>query len=119
MATILSISTIAYFFIGYSLAYGMNFFDSATVISEKSAFELVKFFFLLTFAAAIPAIISGGIAERACFKPQLIASFVIVGFKCCGGQLVHSNHSHTALGDGLEYPERLQVPASTSFVPCQ
>ena len=75
-----SISTIAYFFIGYSLAYGMNFFDSATVISEKSAFELVKFFFLLTFAAAIPAIISGGIAERACFKPQLIASFVIVGF---------------------------------------
>tara|TARA_B100000035_G_scaffold315478_1_gene336776 strand:+ start:7149 stop:8345 length:1197 start_codon:yes stop_codon:yes gene_type:complete len=75
-----AISTIAYFFIGYSLAYGLNFFDSAAAISEKSAYELVKFFFLLTFAAAIPAIISGGIAERACFKPQLIASFVIVGF---------------------------------------
>ena len=59
-----AISTIAYFFIGYSLAYGLNFFDSATVISEKSAYELVKFFFLLTFAAAIPAIISGGIAGR-------------------------------------------------------
>ena len=73
-------STIAYFFIGYSLAYGLNFFDSAAAISEKSAYELVKFFFLLTFAAAIPAIVSGGIAERACFKPQLIASFVIVGF---------------------------------------
>ena len=74
------ISTIAYFFIGYSLAYGLNFFDAASVISEKSAYDLVKFFFLLTFAAAIPAIISGGIAERANFNPQLIASFVIVGF---------------------------------------
>ncbi|MDA0669941.1 MAG: ammonium transporter [Proteobacteria bacterium] len=75
-----AVSTIAYFFIGYSLAYGLNFFDSASVISEKSAYDLVKFFFLLTFAAAIPAIISGGIAERASFKPQLIASFIIVGF---------------------------------------
>ncbi len=75
-----SVSTIAYFFIGYSLAYGLNFFDAASVISEKSAYDLVKFFFLLTFAAAIPAIISGGIAERANFNPQLIASFVIVGF---------------------------------------
>ncbi|MEK9771067.1 MAG: ammonium transporter [Nitrosomonadales bacterium] len=74
------ISTIAYFFIGYSLAYGLNFFDAANVISEKSAYDLVKFFFLLTFAAAIPAIISGGIAERASFNPQLIASFIIVGF---------------------------------------
>ena len=63
-----AVSTIAYFFIGYSLAYGLNFFDSASVISEKSAYDLVKFFFLLTFAAAIPAIISGGIAERASFK---------------------------------------------------
>ena len=75
-----SISTIAYFFIGYSLAYGMNFYDAANVLSEKSAYELVKFFFLLTFAAAIPAIVSGGIAERATFKPQLIASFILVGF---------------------------------------
>ncbi len=75
-----SISTIAYFFIGYSLAYGMDFYAAATVLSEKSAYELVKFFFLLTFAAAIPAIVSGGIAERATFKPQLIASFILVGF---------------------------------------
>lgn len=75
-----SISTIAYFFIGYSLAYGINFYEAASVLSEKSAYELVKFFFLLTFAAAIPAIVSGGIAERATFKPQLIASFVLVGF---------------------------------------
>ena len=34
----------------------------------------------MTFAAAIPAIISGGIAERASFNPQLIASFLLVGF---------------------------------------
>ena len=75
-----SISTIAYFFIGYSLAYGIDFYAAANVLSEKSAYELVKFFFLLTFTAAIPAIVSGGIAERATFKPQLIASFILVGF---------------------------------------
>jgi Amt family ammonium transporter len=73
-----SISTIAYFFIGYLVAYGMGFTDSATALSQKNGYELVKFFFLLTFAAAIPAIISGGIAERARFYPQLMASFVIV-----------------------------------------
>lgn len=75
-----SISTIAYFFIGYSLAYGIDFYAAANVLAEKSAYELVKFFFLLTFAAAIPAIVSGGIAERATFRPQLIASFILVGF---------------------------------------
>ena len=75
-----AVSTIAYFFIGYSIAYGVHFFSSAEFLAQKSGFELVKFFFLLTFAAAIPAIISGGIAERAKFNPQLIATFVIVGF---------------------------------------
>ncbi|RLA07157.1 MAG: ammonium transporter [Gammaproteobacteria bacterium] len=73
-----AISTIAYFFIGYSFAYGFDFFVGAEVLAEKNGYELVKFFFLLTFAAAIPAIISGGIAERAKFYPQLIASFFIV-----------------------------------------
>ncbi len=75
-----SVSTIAYFFIGYSIAYGVNFFSSADVLAAKNGFELVKFFFLLTFAAAIPAIISGGIAERAKFNPQLAATFLLVGF---------------------------------------
>ncbi|RJX31772.1 MAG: ammonium transporter [Oxalobacter sp.] len=74
-----SVSTIAYFFIGYSIAYGVNFFSGAEALSDKNGFELVKFFFLLTFAAAIPAIISGGIAERAKFNPQLIATAVLVG----------------------------------------
>jgi ammonium transporter, Amt family len=75
-----SISTIAYFFIGYSVAYGINFFSGAEVLAAKNGYDLVKFFFLLTFAAAIPAIVSGGIAERAKFNPQIAATFVLVGF---------------------------------------
>ncbi|WP_200153419.1 ammonium transporter [Chromatium okenii] len=74
-----AISTIAYFFVGYSLAYGIDFFTGAEILKENNGYALVKFFFLLTFAAAIPAIISGGIAERARFYPQLFASFLIVG----------------------------------------
>lgn len=73
-----AVSTIAYFFIGYTLAYGTQFFSGAESLAAKSGFELVKFFFLLTFAAAVPAIISGGIAERARFEPQLAASFLLV-----------------------------------------
>ena len=75
-----AVSTIAYFFIGYSLAYGVNFMTGAEHLAEKSGYELVKFFFLLTFAAAVPAIVSGGIAERAKFNPQLAATFLLVGF---------------------------------------
>src|SRR6187200_123415 len=75
-----AISTVAYFFIGYSIAYGVNYFVAADALVAKSGYELVKFFFLLTFAAAIPAIVSGGIAERAKFNPQLAATFLLVGF---------------------------------------
>ena len=75
-----AMSTIAYFFIGYTIAYGVSFFSGVDTLMEKNGFELTKFFFLLTFAAAIPAIISGGIAERAKFHPQLIATFLLVGF---------------------------------------
>ena len=73
-----AVSTIAYFFIGYTLAYGIDFYDSAASLMDRNGYELVKFFFLLTFAAAIPAIISGGIAERARFYPQLAATFLLV-----------------------------------------
>ncbi len=73
-----AVSTIAYFFIGYSIAYGIDFLGTASTLTEKNGYELVKFFFLMTFAAAIPAIISGGIAERAKFYPQLFASFCLV-----------------------------------------
>ncbi|MEI7842668.1 MAG: ammonium transporter [Gallionellaceae bacterium] len=75
-----AISTLAYFFIGYSIAYGVNFFSGAEELAHKNGYDLVKFFFLLTFAAAIPAIVSGGIAERARFNPQLAATFMLVGF---------------------------------------
>ena len=75
-----SVSTVVYFAVGYGVAYGTSFFVSAETLAAKNGYELVKFFFLLTFAAAIPAIISGGIAERAKFWPQLIATAVIVGF---------------------------------------
>lgn len=74
------VSTIAYFFIGYGIAYGVHFFSGVETLMEKNGYELTKFFFLLTFAAAIPAIISGGIAERARFYPQLAATFMLVGF---------------------------------------
>ncbi|GBG12585.1 ammonium transporter, Amt family [Novimethylophilus kurashikiensis] len=74
-----SISAIAYFFIGYGVAYGISFLHGADALAAKNGYELVKFFFLLTFAAAIPAIISGGIAERMKFNPQIAATFLLVG----------------------------------------
>ena len=74
-----SVSTVVYFLVGYGVAYGSSFFVGAEQLAAKNGYELVKFFFLLTFAAAIPAIISGGIAERAKFWPQLIATAIIVG----------------------------------------
>ncbi|WP_435234829.1 ammonium transporter [Psychromonas sp. PT13] len=74
------VSALVYFFFGYWFAYGVTFFDSAAVLAENNGYELVKFFFLMTFAAAIPAIISGGVAERARFNPMLIAAGLCVGF---------------------------------------
>lgn len=73
-----SASTLAYFFVGYTVAYGINFLSGAEQLAQKNGYELVKFFFLLTFAAAIPAIVSGGIAERARFYPQLAATVALV-----------------------------------------
>ena len=75
-----AMSTLAYFFIGYWISYGVTFLQPAAVISADHGYGLVKFFFLLTFAAAIPAIISGGIAERARFAPQMCATVLIVAF---------------------------------------
>ena len=75
-----AISALAYFFVGYWIAYGVTFLEPASVLTEGNGYALVKFFFLLTFAAAIPAIISGGIAERAKFGPQLCATVLIVAF---------------------------------------
>ncbi len=80
-----AISTMCYFFVGYWIAYGVNFFGSAEAISggakgfDGQGLSLVKFFFLVTFAAAVPAIISGGVAERIKFLPQCVATGLIVG----------------------------------------
>jgi Amt family ammonium transporter len=80
-----AISTVSYFFIGYSIAYGVSFLADAAAISGggegygPQGLTLVRFFFLCTFAAAVPAIVSGGIAERARFDTQCVASAVIVG----------------------------------------
>ncbi|WP_120995599.1 ammonium transporter [Stutzerimonas urumqiensis] len=75
-----AVSTLAYFFVGYWIAYGVTFLQPAATLAADHGYALVKFFFLLTFAAAIPAIISGGIAERARFGPQLCATLLIVAF---------------------------------------
>ncbi|WP_018228893.1 ammonium transporter [Methyloversatilis universalis] len=74
-----AVSTLVYFFIGYGIAYGVHFLGSAASLTQAGGYDLVKFFFLLTFAAAIPAIVSGGIAERARFWPQVSATALIVG----------------------------------------
>ena len=71
-------SAVAYFFVGYWVAYDVTFFQDAETLAQGNGYELVKFFFLMTFAAAIPAIVSGGIAERAKFWPFLIASSLTV-----------------------------------------
>jgi Amt family ammonium transporter len=74
------VSTVAYFLLGYGFSYGIHFFDSAAVLAHDHGYELTRFFFLLTFAAAVPAIVSGGVAERVRFYPQLLATFLVVGF---------------------------------------
>jgi Amt family ammonium transporter len=73
------VSTVAYFVVGFGVAYGVSFFTGAEHLAVANGYELVKFFFLLTFAAAVPAIVSGGIAERARFYPQLVATAALVG----------------------------------------
>ena len=75
-----AISTLVYFTIGYGIAYGLFMFQPAKeLLAENQGYELVHFFFLLTFAAAIPAIISGGIAERSKFWTQALAAAIFVG----------------------------------------
>src|SRR4029078_12404548 len=78
--TAFAASTVAYFCVGYGIAYGVSFFVGAEELAQRNGYDLVKFFFLLTFAAAIPASVSGGIAERARFHPQLAASMLLVAF---------------------------------------
>ena len=101
-----AVSTVAYFFVGYTVAYGVDFFTGADVLAQKNGFELVKFFFLLTFAAAIPAIVSGGIAERARLGPQLLATALLVG-------LVYPLFEGVAWGQ--RFGLQAQLKAATGF----
>ena len=76
-------STIAYFFVGFGIAYGTSFLAPVPELmklgGKGNAYELVHFFFLLTFAAAVPAIISGGVTERIRFWPNALATAILVG----------------------------------------
>ncbi len=75
-----SVSTVVYFLIGYPIAYGVSFLmPASSLLGDNQGYELVRFFFLLCFAACIPAIISGGIAERAKFWPQVVAGAIFAG----------------------------------------
>jgi len=111
-----AISTVVYFFVGYGIAYGIGFIASAGVISGKVAgagfapagYDLVKFFFLCTFAAAIPAIVSGGIAERAKFWPQVIATSILVG-------LVYPTFEGMAWGTRLGWQDMIKSSFGESF----
>lgn len=75
-----SLSTVVYFTIGYPLARGIHFWRPASELAAGHGIDLINFFFFLTFAACIPAIISGGIAERAKFWPQCLAGILFVAF---------------------------------------
>ena len=57
-----AVSTLAYFLVGYLIAYGTHFFVGAEQLAQKNGYELVKFFFLLTFAAAMPPDTMAGMA---------------------------------------------------------
>jgi len=57
-----AISALVYFFIGYWIAYGVNFLQPASQLATDHGYALVKCFFLLTFA------------------PQLCATALIVAF---------------------------------------
>lgn len=74
-----SFSTIVYFLIGYPIARGVSFLVPVSEMTANHGFEYVKFFLLLGFAACVPAIISGGVAERAKFWTNSLAGGIFVG----------------------------------------
>lgn len=73
-------STLIYFFIGYKIARNVSLMAPVSELTANNGMEYVKFFFLLGFAACIPAIISGGVAERAKFWTNALAGGLFVGF---------------------------------------
>jgi len=76
-----SVSTVVYFLIGFPIAYGISFLKPVKeLLGDNQGYDITHFFFLLCFAACIPAIISGGIAERAKFWPQVTAGALFAAF---------------------------------------
>lgn len=76
-----SVSTVIYLLVGFPIAYGISFLKPVdAILGGNLGYDLVHYFFLLCFAACIPAIISGGIAERAKFWPQVAAGAIFVAF---------------------------------------
>ncbi len=75
-----SVSTVVYFLIGFPIAYGISFLKPVKdLLGPNQGYDITHYFFLLCFAACIPAIISGGIAERAKFWPQVTAGAIFAG----------------------------------------
>ena len=74
-----SFSTLIYFLIGYPLARGVSFLLPVEIMAADHGVSYMRFFLLLGFAACIPAIISGGVAERAKFWTNAAAGMCFVG----------------------------------------
>ncbi len=74
-----SFSTLIYFLIGYPLARGISFLSPVDTMTVDHGVSYMRFFLLLGFAACIPAIISGGVAERAKFWTNATAGMFFVG----------------------------------------
>lgn len=72
-----AVSTVMYFIIGYPIAYGISLYVHLDTFTMDNGFALVRFFFLVGFAACVPAIISGGVAGRIKFYAQTIAGVVL------------------------------------------
>jgi len=74
-----SFSAVLYFLIGYPISRGVSFLVPISQLETNHGVECVRFFLLLGFAACVPAIISGGVAERAKFWTNVLAGGIFVG----------------------------------------
>ena len=105
-------ATIAYFFVGFSVAYGINFFAPVAALNviggKANGYEMVHFFFLLTFAAAVPAIISGGVTERVRFWPNALATILIVA-------LIYPFYEGLIWGHNMGYQAWLKATFGAEF----
>lgn len=72
-----STTTVIYFLVGFPLAYGIFLYTDTSILTKNNGLELVRFFFLVGFAAAVPSIISGGVVGRMKFYSQSIAALFL------------------------------------------